>query len=29
MGIFWFGAIAALVMLLVSPVVRRWMGDVK
>ena len=29
MSIFWFGAIAALVMLLVSPVVRRWMGDVK
>jgi POT family proton-dependent oligopeptide transporter len=29
MSIFWFGAISALVLLLISPIVRKWMGGVK
>jgi hypothetical protein len=28
LDIFWFGMIAALVLLVISPVVRRWMGGV-
>jgi hypothetical protein len=29
LDIFWFGMVAAVVLLLVSPVVKRWMGGVK
>jgi hypothetical protein len=29
LNIFWFGAISAVVLFLISPVVRKWMGGVK